>query len=105
MLPPQAGTARRTHTRTRTHTHTHMHTHSMHTRTRTRMPTRMCTLHVHPARGDACAREEQAVGSHALMLGSGFEHLDAMQIAKFAEGESFVLMQKLVSRASQLVSK
>ena len=47
----------------------------------------------------------QAVGSHALMLGSGFEHLDAMQIAKFAEGESFVLMQKLVSRASQLVSK
>ena len=83
------------------HTHTHMHTHSMHTRTRTRM----CTLNVHPARGDACARVEQAVGSHALMLGSGFEHLDAMQIAKFAEGESFVLMQKLVSPASQLVSK
>jgi acyl-CoA oxidase len=48
---------------------------------------------------------EQAVGSHALMLGSGFEHLDAMQIAKFAEGESFVLMQKLVSPASQLASK
>ena len=60
---------------------------------------------MHAARGDACARVAQAVGSHALMLGSGFEHLDAMQIAKFAEGESFVLMQKLVSPASQLVSK
>ena len=79
-----------------------MHAHT-HTQTRTRTRTR--TLHVHPARGDAWSRVEQAVGSHALMLGSGFEHLDAMQIAKFAEGESFVLMQKLVSPASQLVSK
>ena len=42
-----------------------------------------------------CFRLKQAVGSHALMVGSGFEHLDGMQIAKFAEGESFVLMQKL----------
>ena len=29
------------------------------------------------------------------MEGSGFESTDTMQIAKFAEGESFVLMQKL----------
>jgi hypothetical protein len=42
-----------------------------------------------------CFRLKQAVGSFALMVGSGFEGLDAMQIAKFAEGESFVLMQKL----------
>ena len=80
-------------------------------RARARTCTRIaCTrarahAHVHAARGHACARVAQAVGSHALMLGSGFEHLDAMQIAKFAEGESFVLMQKLVSPASQLVSK
>lgn len=39
-----------------------------------------------------CFKLKQAVGSYALMLGSGFEHLDAMQVAKFAEGESFVLM-------------
>lgn len=44
-----------------------------------------------------CFRLKQAVGSYALMVGSGFEYLDGMQIAKFAEGESFVLMQKLVS--------
>mmetsp|Transcript_49019 Transcript_49019/g.137219 ORF Transcript_49019/g.137219 Transcript_49019/m.137219 type:complete len:479 (-) Transcript_49019:82-1518(-) len=42
-----------------------------------------------------CFRLKQAVGSYALMEGSGFEALDGMQIAKFAEGESFVLMQKL----------
>eukprot|EP00658_Telonema_sp_P-2_P068829 TRINITY_DN5781_c0_g1_i4.p1 TRINITY_DN5781_c0_g1~~TRINITY_DN5781_c0_g1_i4.p1 ORF type:complete len:178 (-),score=61.45 TRINITY_DN5781_c0_g1_i4:194-727(-) len=42
-----------------------------------------------------CFRLKQAVGSYALMLGSGFEWTDTMQIAKFAEGESFVLMQKL----------
>lgn len=41
-------------------------------------------------------RLKQAVGSYALMADSGFEALDTMQIAKFAEGESFVLMQKLV---------
>jgi len=29
------------------------------------------------------------------MEDSGFDQLDCMQIAKFAEGESFVLMQKL----------
>ena len=29
------------------------------------------------------------------MADSGFEALDTMQIAKFAEGESFVLMQKI----------
>ena len=39
-----------------------------------------------------CFRLKQAVGSYALTGGSGFEHLDAMQVAKFAEGESFVLM-------------
>jgi len=43
-----------------------------------------------------CFRLKQAVGSYALMVGSGFEALDSMQVAKFAEGESFVLMQKLV---------
>lgn len=40
-------------------------------------------------------RLKQTVGSYALMADSGFEGLDSMQIAKFAEGESFVLMQKL----------
>lgn len=40
-------------------------------------------------------RLKQAVGSFALMADSGFEALDTMQIAKFAEGESFVLMQKI----------
>merc|ERR1712054_35471 len=29
------------------------------------------------------------------MADSGFEGLDGMQVAKFAEGESFVLMQKI----------
>jgi len=43
-----------------------------------------------------CFRLKQTVGSFALMHGSGFEECDTMQIAKFAEGESFVLMQKLV---------
>merc|ERR1712166_68238 len=42
-----------------------------------------------------CFRLKQTVGSYALMHGSGFEATDTMQIAKFAEGESFVLMQKL----------
>eukprot|EP00746_Dinoflagellata_sp_MGD_P167175 gnl/MRDRNA2_/MRDRNA2_97596_c0_seq1.p1 gnl/MRDRNA2_/MRDRNA2_97596_c0~~gnl/MRDRNA2_/MRDRNA2_97596_c0_seq1.p1 ORF type:complete len:480 (-),score=107.86 gnl/MRDRNA2_/MRDRNA2_97596_c0_seq1:287-1726(-) len=42
-----------------------------------------------------CFRLKQTVGSRALMVGSGFEALDGMQVAKFAEGESFVLMQKL----------
>merc|ERR1712028_6246 len=42
-----------------------------------------------------CFRLKQTVGSYALMYGSGFEASDTMQIAKFAEGESFVLMQKL----------
>jgi len=42
-----------------------------------------------------CWRLKQVVGSHALMIGSGFGELDSMQVAKFAEGESFVLMQKL----------
>jgi len=40
-------------------------------------------------------RLKQAIGSFALMADSGFEGLDAMQIAKFAEGEASVLMQKL----------
>ena len=40
-------------------------------------------------------RLKQAVGSYALMHGSGFEHTDGMQVAKFAEGESFVLLQKM----------
>lgn len=40
-------------------------------------------------------RLKQAVGSRALMVGSFFEGLDGMQVAKFAEGESFVLMQKI----------
>lgn len=43
----------------------------------------------------SCFKLKQTVGSYALMEGSGFEQLDSMQIAKFAEGESFVLMQKL----------
>lgn len=42
-----------------------------------------------------CFRLKQTVGSYALMADSGFEGLDSMQVAKFAEGESFVLMQKL----------
>jgi len=42
-----------------------------------------------------CFRLKQAVGSYALMVGSGFEATDFMQVAKFAEGESYVLMQKL----------
>jgi alkylation response protein AidB-like acyl-CoA dehydrogenase len=51
-----------------------------------------------------CFRLKQTVGSHALMYGSGFEQTDSMQIAKFAEGESFVLMQKLArDRVKNLV--
>jgi alkylation response protein AidB-like acyl-CoA dehydrogenase len=42
-----------------------------------------------------CFRLKQAVGSHAIMADSGFEGVDGLQIAKFAEGESMVLMQKL----------
>jgi|EP00927_Polykrikos_kofoidii_P014649 alkylation response protein AidB-like acyl-CoA dehydrogenase len=42
-----------------------------------------------------CFRLKQTVGSRALMANSGFESLDSMQVAKFAEGESFVLMMKL----------
>lgn len=42
-----------------------------------------------------CFRLKQTVGSRALMVGSGFEAMDGMQVAKFAEGESFVLMQKI----------
>merc|ERR1712062_141980 len=42
-----------------------------------------------------CFRLKQTVGSRALMVGSGFEEMDGMQVAKFAEGESFVLMQKI----------
>lgn len=42
-----------------------------------------------------CFRLKQTVGSRALMVGSGFEGTDSMQVAKFAEGESYVLMSKL----------
>eukprot|EP00450_Noctiluca_scintillans_P013640 CAMPEP_0194493440 /NCGR_PEP_ID=MMETSP0253-20130528/11651_1 /TAXON_ID=2966 /ORGANISM="Noctiluca scintillans" /LENGTH=475 /DNA_ID=CAMNT_0039334425 /DNA_START=29 /DNA_END=1456 /DNA_ORIENTATION=+ len=40
-------------------------------------------------------RLKQAVGSFALMDGSGFESTDTMQVAKFAEGSSYVLLQKI----------
>jgi alkylation response protein AidB-like acyl-CoA dehydrogenase len=50
-------------------------------------------------------RLKQTVGSFALMADSGFEGLDAMQIAKFAEGESFVLMQKLARDRVKNASK
>jgi len=40
-------------------------------------------------------RLKQTVGSRALMIGSGFENMDGMQVAKFAEGESSLLMQRI----------
>eukprot|EP00928_Gymnodinium_smaydae_P090418 TRINITY_DN74215_c0_g1_i1.p1 TRINITY_DN74215_c0_g1~~TRINITY_DN74215_c0_g1_i1.p1 ORF type:complete len:488 (-),score=69.28 TRINITY_DN74215_c0_g1_i1:178-1611(-) len=53
-----------------------------------------------------CFRLKQAVGSRALMADSGFEGLDGMQVAKFAEGESAVLMQKIArDRAKGQVSE
>jgi len=42
-----------------------------------------------------CWRLKQEVGSYALMSGSGFEQLDYLQCAKFAEGDSRILMQKM----------
>ena len=57
--------------------HEHAHAH-MGTRTRTWARTR-ASMSMPRA-----SRLWQAVGSHALTVGSGFEHLDAMQIAKFA---------------------
>lgn len=44
---------------------------------------------------DLCHRLQQEVGSYALMVGTGFEHLGYLQCCKFAEGDSRVLMQKL----------
>merc|ERR1719379_839578 len=52
-----------------------------------------------------CFRLKQTVGSRALMVGSGFEALDGMQVAKFAEGESFVLMQKIARDNVKKVDK
>tara|TARA_B110001469_G_scaffold115039_1_gene119374 strand:+ start:248 stop:472 length:225 start_codon:yes stop_codon:yes gene_type:complete len=39
------------------------------------------------------------VGSYALMGSSGFKHLDFLNCCKFAEGDSRVLMQKMVRLA------
>lgn len=44
-------------------------------------------------------RLKQEVGSYALMANTGFENLDFMQCAKFAEGDSRILMQKLARDA------
>jgi acyl-CoA oxidase len=44
---------------------------------------------------ELCHRLKQEVGSYALMARTGFENLDFMQCAKFAEGDSRILMQKL----------
>jgi len=40
-------------------------------------------------------RLKQEVGSFALMADAGFKHLDFLQCAKFAEGDSRILMQKM----------
>jgi len=42
-----------------------------------------------------CSRLKQEVGSFALMSGSGFEQMDFLQVCKFAEGDSRLLMQKM----------
>jgi acyl-CoA oxidase len=43
-----------------------------------------------------CFRLKQDVGSFALMGGTGFEQMDFLQCCKFAEGDSRILMQKMV---------
>merc|ERR1719253_1097370 len=49
-----------------------------------------------------CFRLKQELGSYALMGGTGFEKMDYLQCCKFAEGDSRILMQKLVrDRLSQ----
>ena len=40
-------------------------------------------------------RLKQEVGSYALMEGSGFEQMDILQMFKFAEGDSRILMLKM----------
>ena len=42
-----------------------------------------------------CFRLKQEVGSYALMSGTGFEQMDFLQCAKFAEGDSRILMLKM----------
>eukprot|EP00941_MAST-03F_sp_MAST-3F-sp1_P002336 g2336.t1 len=44
---------------------------------------------------DLCFRLKQEVGSYALMGGTGFENTDFLQCAKFAEGDSRILMLKM----------
>merc|ERR1712032_811515 len=44
---------------------------------------------------DLCFRLKQEVGSYACMGGTGFENMDFLQMCKFAEGDSRILMQKL----------
>lgn len=44
---------------------------------------------------DLTFRLKQEVGSFALMADAGFRHLDFLQCAKFAEGDSRILMQKM----------
>jgi acyl-CoA oxidase len=41
-------------------------------------------------------RLRQEVGSYCLMDGTGFESADILQMCKFAEGDSRILMQKMV---------
>ena len=43
-----------------------------------------------------CHALKQEVGSFALMAGTGFEQMDFLQCCKFAEGDSRILMQKMV---------
>jgi acyl-CoA oxidase len=44
---------------------------------------------------EMCFRLKQEVGSYALMSGTGFEQMDFLQCAKFAEGDSRILMLKM----------
>jgi len=54
---------------------------------------------------DLCFRLKQEVGSYALMIDSGFAHMDFLQCCKFAEGDSRILMQKMARDRLRLFEK
>ena len=54
---------------------------------------------------EMCFRLKQEVGSYALMSGNGFEQMDFLQCAKFAEGDSRILMLKMARDNMRLYQK
>ena len=44
---------------------------------------------------DLCFRLKMELGSYALMMGSGFEHLDFLSMCAFAEGDTKIIMLKM----------